>query len=68
MNGTGINESSLKTVSIYAKDIFGFAAVRLFYDRVIKLKMLYNNIAGEKIIYYINGQNFLANTLKLSVF
>jgi hypothetical protein len=55
----GIDESNLKTVSVNANDIFFVTAVRLFFDRIIKLKMLYNNIVGVKNnIQYKHPKNF----------
>jgi hypothetical protein len=48
-----LKESNLeKTARINTKDIFGVTAARLFFDRIVKLKMLYNNIVGVKNIQY----------------
>jgi hypothetical protein len=55
----GKNQSNLKTVAVDAKDIFFVTAVRLFFDRIIKLQMLYNNIVGrENNIQHIHRKNF----------
>jgi hypothetical protein len=46
--GTNQPKTKTKVITLQLTDIFSITAVRLFYDRVVKLKMLYNYIVGKE--------------------